>query len=393
MSLLFFSCRKEQVSNSVSNNAVDNSLAVNSGLVFIPEVNFDSATLYALDIKNGAVKWRHKSNAFLTQFSKTPCAVNNTLFTEVASFNTRTALIAFNAQTGKIIWKTVLENSSTISNPTFEKGVVYATVEKRLYAVDAVNGNIKWQRQLDSGTSRNELCSPTVINGIIYIGNEQHLFALNAAGGTDIWQVNADLEDSSPTVADGLISYIDHNDGNLKVYDINGNFKWEFDEGGYLIGSTTVNNHLIYQYASYPENRIILFGLKEADGTIGWKYTQPRGSDPNSLVYGDPFFADNIFYISLYDSLIAVNAKDQPQKKWSFFTGFPSYDNFASNSTVAARGVVYSMTPSSFLYALSAKSGEFLWKFKAADNYHTYSPVVLFDDGTAVHPTNSGMTQ
>jgi outer membrane protein assembly factor BamB len=397
--LLCMSCNKENFFKPIASSTVNNASLVSTGLVFIAKrFGDDSATLFALDIKTGSVKWKFTSNKLFSRFSYTPCVAQNTLFVEVqqGSSQESTSLFAFNAHTGRLLWKTVLNHNgfTSLTNPTFENGNVYVAAEKKLFSINATTGSINWKQDYDSSTSDNELCSPTVQNSSIFIGNKKHFFALDTANGAIKWQVDADLRTSSPTVANGLVTFINSDDGKIKAYDFKGNLQWESNISDYLLGSTTASQNIIYQYAPNPANTINYFGLNVSNGSMAWTYKQTKDDDQNNRIYGDPFHIENTLYITLGDSLIAVNTKDQTTKKWSYYTGLPVCNScFARSSVVAGHGLVFDMALDNNLYALSAKDGNFLWKFKANDQYYSYSPVILFNDGVAIHPTSSGMTQ
>jgi outer membrane protein assembly factor BamB len=356
--------------------------------------------IYALDANSGTIKWQYSTDTTVASFSDVPCVTNNMLFTGIISYGSpqspdfKTVLAAFNAHTGRMLWSTVLNTAlATLTNPAFENGNVFITSEKKLYSVNATNGNINWQRVCDSGTSDNALCSPTVINGTIYIGNKQHLFALNTADGSLKWQRNADLSFSSPTVCNGMITYVDHTNGSIKAYDTSGNLKWRFSKAGYLIGSTTTNNNFVYQGIGYPFDTLSSFALRNDNGAVKWTYTQHIDNTVDNTKCGDPSYANNTLYVALRDSLFAISTTGAHNKKWSYFTGMPRDNSFSTSSPVAGNGIVYVMTVQKILYALNEISGALIWQFNVGGDYPSYSPVILYNNGTAIHPAGSGMTQ
>ena len=261
----------------------------------------------------------------------------------------------------------------------------------KLFAVDAESGITIWKKVFD-GLSNN-LCSPTPVNGTIYIGNDLHLFSLNAANGSVNWAVDANLQGSSPTVANGLVSYVDNNDiGNVKTYDIDGGFKWQTK--GNFSGSTTAKNNIVYTCEDpYPKKDFNCYGLKELDGSIGWKYSERNILMQKVEKDGDIFYADNTLYFKFTDSVIAVNTSAINENRWSFYTGHSTDKYGITSSTIAGRGVVYTESGNNMLFALNASNGSEIWRVNIGGDNTYYSPVVLYDDGTAIHPTGSGMTQ
>ena len=397
--LICTSCKKESLSNIAKAGSANNIRLTNNGLVFIMK-DRHPGTIYALDANSGAVKWQYANDSDVESFSSSPCVANDILFTGVTSYGTeaspgfKTLLCAFVARTGRMLWVTVLNNALTsLSNPTFENGVVYIAAEKRLFAVNAADGQINWKMTVDSGSSDNELCSPTVVNGTIYIGNKKHLFALNAADGSQKWQRNADLSFSSPTVAEGMVTFVDRNDGSIKAYDTSGNPQWRFNKAGYLVGSTTTNGNFVYQGIGYPFDTLNSFALQCSTGAVKWNYAQAIENTVDNSTCGDPFYYNNTLYVALRDSLFAISTTGAHNKKWSYFTGAPTDNSFSPSSPVAGNGIVYVMTVPKILYALNEISGALIWQFNVGGDYPRYSPVILYNDSTAIHPTGSGMTQ
>ncbi|MBV9963428.1 MAG: PQQ-binding-like beta-propeller repeat protein [Parafilimonas sp.] len=398
---VLFSCKKDEFSVT-RNSSVDNNTEVNNGFVYIAEDMYPP-TIYALDANSGSIRWQYKNDTDYERFSPIPCVANNTVFTEIYSLgfpefsDGKLLFAAFNAHTGKQRWVTVLNPSASIvplSNPTFYNNTIYVTAQKKLYAINADNGKVKWKLICDSGTSNNPICSPTVVNGIIYTGNRQHLFALNANNGSIIWQRNADLSNSTPTVLNGVISFTDRTDGTVTAFDTAGNLKWKFNKAGYLTGSTTTNNSFIYQGIGYPMNEFTAFALRNTDGAVKWNYTQPVTPTVNNGLCGDPSYYGNTIYYALTDSLLAISTTGAHNKKWSYFTGIPADSTFFSTSSpVAGRNIVYVMTKGMIVYALNERNGELIWQFDTHGENPVYSPVILYNDGTAIHPAGSGMTQ
>ena len=392
---LLFSCKKDQLSQSLPQNSAEDNSTTNSGIVYIMKdnVGVSNATIYALNATTGALKWSNADSAYT--YSPVPCVANSKLFTmvyyEPTSDLYEMSLVGYNARTGSRLWKTVLHRDDlALTNPTAANNAVYATAANKLYAINATNGKIIWRQVLDDHLSN--LTSPTVANGKVYVGNKQHLFSLDAATGSINWTVSGHAQYSSLTVADGLISYNDNGTYATTVLDTNGNFKWSYHGG--INGSTTVHNNLIYQFDDfYNTDNLRAFGLTEANGSIGWSSSEFNKVTVSNQKCGDPFYSNNTLYVGLADSLIAMNTLADNQKKWSFFTGVPKNYIGSQASPIESGGIVYTMSAKQVLYALNANDGTLIWNKNIGGSNVNYSPVLLNIDGTAIHPTDSGMTQ
>lgn len=72
------------------------------------------------------------------------------------------------------------------SSPVVANGMVYfGSVDKRLYVVDKISGQVKWRFVAHSII----WSSPTIAAGTIYFGSDDgHLYALNSKTGKEKWR-------------------------------------------------------------------------------------------------------------------------------------------------------------------------------------------------------------
>ncbi|MDD1708349.1 MAG: PQQ-binding-like beta-propeller repeat protein [Methanoregulaceae archaeon] len=125
----------------------------------------------------------------------------------VIYFNTQ-ELNAINSTTGTTIWSTKNDTSirlSTRSSPAVADGVVYIGGYTGLYAINTVDGTLRWKFNTDGEVS----CSPAIANGIVYIGRPGYLYAIDAANGTALWayQLGSSQYDhvGDPVLVNGII--------------------------------------------------------------------------------------------------------------------------------------------------------------------------------------------
>ncbi len=116
-----------------------------------------------------------------------PIIINGAIYT----LDTKSRLTAFNAQTGKRLWKVNIEkkgedNTVISGGISFANNTIYATNGyDEILAVSPDNGEIKWRKTLPSPSR----AAPTVINGRVFISTiNSRLVALNAKDGTSLWE-------------------------------------------------------------------------------------------------------------------------------------------------------------------------------------------------------------
>lgn len=110
---------------------------------------------------------------------------------------------AFNFVAGDDIW----------ADPAIEDGVIYvASLDGRLYAVDAATGNVNWSFQSAKGLTT----MPVVANDVVLVaGFDAKMFAVNKADGSLAWEYAvSNWILSSPAVEDGTV-YVGDFDGIL----------------------------------------------------------------------------------------------------------------------------------------------------------------------------------
>lgn len=116
-----------------------------------------------------------------------PIIANNIIYT----LDTDSRLSAFNAQTGKRIWKKNIEKEdegeSVISGGiSFAHDTLYVTNGyDEVLAISPENGDIQWRKRLPAPSR----AAPTVIGGRVFISTiDSRLVTLSAKDGTSLWE-------------------------------------------------------------------------------------------------------------------------------------------------------------------------------------------------------------
>ena len=198
--------------------------------------------LYAVQALTGQPVWQYQTGGALNQSGAS--LVNGNLY--VGSRDGY--LYSINAATGTFNWR---YDSGTISleqsSPTVYNGVVYIggwynvprfTLKGSVYAVDASNGNLIWEKLPNIAFSS----SPFVNNDRLSItGDDGKISVLQTSTGNLIWQKTILANSSSPVEANGII-YVGGG-GNGFIYAFNadtGAELWKFPIPGALITSSPV---------------------------------------------------------------------------------------------------------------------------------------------------------
>ena len=142
-------------------NIFFSSPAVANDTVFIQ--GLDSDSIFALDRFNGLLKWKIESPSGAAVSS--PAYHNGVVFIGSWDFN----VYAFDAGTGKVLWKhstgQVVQSSPAIADGK----VVVASGDEHLYVLNENDGSLVWRTDL----GRSSASSPAISNGRIFISDGQ----------------------------------------------------------------------------------------------------------------------------------------------------------------------------------------------------------------------------
>ena len=170
---------------------VYSSPAVSHGVVYAGSAN---TTIYALNVKTGALLWRYQAGAPIMQGS--PAVANGVVY--AASYD---SLYALNAASGALLWSS--GSAWGNSSPAVAHGVVYAgSFDDSVYAFDAVTGAQRWSYPTGDQIFSS---SPAVANGVVYIGStDGNVYALGAGTGAKLWSYPIGSE-AAPVVVNGMV--------------------------------------------------------------------------------------------------------------------------------------------------------------------------------------------
>ncbi len=302
-----------------------------------------------------------------------PAVVNGLVY----AGSSDTYMYAFDAKTGKVVWKTSgggwpIGGSSAVAN-----GIVYTgSDDGNLYAFNARTGAVLW-----TATVGGFVDSPTVSNGIVYVGTSgaplhpheccshsirpgagDEFEAFNAKTGALLWSAYTSYIDSTPAVANNIV-YVSSSDKDLYAFNAKtGASIWTAQTGAAIDASPSVVNGVLY--VGSEDGNLYAFNAKT--GTTLW--TAQTGS---SIWFPMPAVANGIVYIGANDDkLYAFNAITG-QELWAAPTGGEIW-----SSATVANGVVYVGSLDNNLYAFNATSGAQLWTGSTGNQIFS-SPTVV----------------
>lgn len=270
-------------------------LALEAGVLFFGD---DEGTMHALDVGTRQPRWRFATAGRIR--SAATVAGGSVLFASDDGF-----LYAVDRESGKQRWKLDLGSSGLErrlpaslppyaydylhSSPTVEDGTVYiGSADKKLYAVDAETGRVRWSFAAQ-GSIRS---SPAVSEGRVYFGSwDGNVYAVSAESGEEVWSYGAGAPiQGSPAVAMGRVIVGSRSARVLALDAASGEVEWTyvFANGSWVESSPVVSGDIVYVGSS---DALALFALDARSGAEVWRFKTGGWS------WGTPVVTDEVVYI------------------------------------------------------------------------------------------------
>ena len=240
--------------------------------------------------------------------------------------------------------------------PVVGSGIVYASFQDELVALDAILGTVRWSA---SGGSTSPAVGPT---GAVYVGTGQPspngVGAYGGLNGATLWTTQ--LGDTGPQASPPSVS----SDGTVYVsatsslqqqclnalHGGTGDVVWTAALSGYAAAS---------QPAVGPDGTVYVacnnkvYALDGDTGAYQWSFTT------GNSVYATPTVSPlGVVYVGSWDSRVyALNATTGTQL-WNFTT----LSGVQYAASLAADGTVYVVSQDAYLYAFDGETGVLQWR-------------------------------
>lgn len=260
--------------------------------------------LRVLDEADGQMLWEVKVGATICA---TPLVDSQLAI--VPSGNTLSA-IALNNKTLKWSFEAVgnLKGSPILSN-----NLVYiGSEDKRVYAIDKLNGELQWSLKLDDVVA----ASPSVSGLTVVVGTVSGMvYGIHRTEGRELWHVDLGSPVSTPACISQTTAILGTFGGRLYAMDLDdGSTLWTFphpmeDALEPILTTPVTNSGLVYFGADH------LYCLAVASGLKVWTF------ETGDTVRGSPAIATNHIVFGSYDGLLRCLDKNTGAVLWRFHSG------------------------------------------------------------------------
>jgi outer membrane protein assembly factor BamB len=289
------------------------------------------------------------------------------------------AVHAVDLVTGRPRWSTPIP-SSVHGTVAVDGGRVFVpSLRGSLFALDATDGSLLWQRDPEPGTPPSNqraysYYSPTVAAGRVYWAYQTRfgpasqglLVALDPATGAAVWQApmtGATMSDGAPAVAGGRVYVGNQTADRVIAYDAaTGARLWVSTAvlGGWQDGIPSVAGGRVYIGAND--------GIVARDAQSGadlWTYRSPgrshvsSGSTPSAAA-----IAGDTVYMGFPSGAVTALDASTGAVRWDRVLPGTTYLGGVASSPVVSGEAVFVGANNGFLYALDRASGQPLWQYE-----------------------------
>lgn len=223
----------------------------------------DEESLVAYDLAQANVVWRQK----LGDIETSPLLLDQHLY--VAALNGR--LFCVEKTKGEIVWKFDVPSGRRqplihSSPATDGKTVVFGCDDGNLYAVDILNGKLRWK----SATAAGIVASPSIHAGRVFIGSlDGSFYAFDLETGSVAWKRSAGAKIFAAQAVDEEHVYV--GTAGRRMLCLNaatGAIVWEYATNGVINAAPTVSGEIVYVVCIDRT----LFALDARRGELLWQY-------------------------------------------------------------------------------------------------------------------------
>lgn len=280
-------------------------------------------------------------------------------------------MYALDPATGEVRWhhptRHVIKSSLEAGN-----GLVYgATLDDRVYALRAENGELVWSTHLDAGfRDAWNYGAPLLHEGILYVGPPQNFAALETATGDPIWSTRMRPGRKGghhhPATGDGqLFIPVHYGPGLFAIDRETGTERWNLPWVRTMPSPAYADGRLYYG------GDRILTCLNTADGSIEWEIPMGTRWEMSTAAIGDEHL-----YVGTSDGRVRALHRNDGRELWSFETGPAIVLTFSPRSRggsapvvaspVVSGNVVYIGGIDGVFYALDRETGQERWSHDLA---------------------------
>jgi serine/threonine protein kinase len=247
--------------------------------------------------------------------------------------------------------------------PVLHQGVLYVgCYDNNLYALSAADGKFQWKYASDGGI----VSRPTVFeSNLFFCSEDQRLHVINSRTGKVVWTYfSSGRIYSTPRIADGHV-FFGSDDHDLHAVNVtSGRAAWTFSTDAPIHSTPLVVNEIIYF-----GNEGGAFYAVNFRGEMKWRFQAKRAVTSSPVMDAK---GQVIYFASLDGTLYALDARNG-WAIWKFRLGKGSI-----SSPAIADDMIFVGAADGFIYCVDARTSREVWRFRTEDQVSS-SPFVFKD--------------
>jgi outer membrane protein assembly factor BamB len=317
----------------------------------------NAAHVYALNSANGTEKWRYPSKAENKLAFYAPPALTGDGQLIAGAYNNQ--LYSLNRENGAQNWvfsQVAHDYYYFVAGPSASEEQIYApSTDKNLYAVNS-SGALQWQFAAEDALWG----TPATDGKNIYLASMDHrLYALDATTGQVVWKTD-ELGGSmagTPTLSPQGVLYVGtFNSEVIALNATDGEILWRMKAKGWVWTGPLLQDDVLY----FGDLAGSMFAISAKDGKELWSL-QPDDAQKNGISGRPVILGDTIYFATRGGALYAVDVANG-SLRWSKAIGGQLYADLA---TVDEMILLASVKTDAILIALDA-NGNQKWAFVPA---------------------------
>jgi len=393
---ILISCKKNV---STQNPASPTDLDTSKINDIIYTASSSSGTVYALNAKDGSIKWSTNlySNLNYSGIHSSPTLVDGILYLGCPP----NRVVAIDARTGIIKWNSILgiQSNAFYCSPLVANNILYIGRTNKFYGINATDGTIKWSFTESSGgaiANQFDASSPCIFQNVVYVNAvdcpNEGLYGFDAQTGVVKLFNNQGgakyASVTSPCVYNNVIynAFTNNAYGSGSFYKLNLT-NYQPIPGNFYLPSTCMSSPTVFNGTVYFGSANYLFSYDDNSNNtnpLKWQF-QFSSAVSNSSPTAD----SNNVYIGCGNRFLYAIKTSDGSKRWEYNTFRNSANNGGETSPTLANGIIYYGTPDG-LFAITAETGSLVWYNSGVGRIYS-SPCVISKTGEIFHSGISGV--
>lgn len=250
--------------------------AIYNERLYVTTIAFGS--LYCIDIPTGSIEWEY-SEGEINSFPVNPSVSTESVYV----ISKKSTLFAISTESGQRQWSIQIGNYFDTS-PVYKNGQVYIGGDK-FYSIDAEEGVINWQRELESRIT----ATPAISENFAYVITEQgYVHAINLRTRSVEWhrEIGRDTVHHGPVQVAGKL-YISNGEGKVHALSAeDGTEEWVFDARWRLSAPIVASTNTIF-ISTEKRQAPRFYAIDSETGSLSWESLDVGFQSGGMSVAGD----------------------------------------------------------------------------------------------------------